>query len=200
MSADLLLVALMGGALAFTAWMWVPPRRGSGLEPSTQAASAQLDEPPRRIEPFVQASPNFADLVTIGGLEQRPSMPRLPRRLRAMRALGAKPGELVQAGALRRSVVAEVTPEQKRAIVLAAALEVADDTDPPDDDPTPERESVLDDDSGGELPPMGRGSRDREADLRAARYGLVRLDGGVRWAGVEPERTDTWPPAAVEEE
>lgn len=202
MSADLLLVALMGGALAFTAWMWVPPRRGSGLEPSTQTGRAELDQSPRRIEPFVQASPTFADLVTIGSLERRPSVPRLSRRLRAMQALGARPGDLVQVGQMRRSVVAEVTPEQKRAIVLAAALEVADDTDPGDDDPTPDQsvEDDSDDDSGGELPPMGRGSRDREADLRAARYGLVRLDGGVRWAGVEPERTDTWPPAAVEDD
>lgn len=187
MSADLLLVALMGGALAFTAWMWVPPRRGSGLEPSTQAASAQRDEPPRRIEPFVEASPNFADLVTIGGLEQRPSMPRrsmprLPRRLHAVQALGAKPGGLMRTGELRRSVAAEVTPDQKRAILLAAADEV-------------EVEAEAD-----EMPPMARRSEERADELRSAGYGLVRLDGGVRWVGVEPERTDTWPPAAVEEE
>lgn len=199
MSADLLLVALMGGALAFTAWMWVPPRRGSGLEPSPQPGSAQFDEPPRRIEPFVQASPTFADLVTIGSLERRPSMPRLPRRLRAMQALGARPGELVQVGQMRRPVVAEVTPEQKRAIVLAAALEVADDTDPGDDDPTPERESVLDDDSDRHLSPRERANEKRAAEFRAARYGLVRLDGGVKWAG-EDQRIDTLPPAAVEDD
>lgn len=204
MSFDLILAAVMGLGLAAVAVMWVPPRRGSGLEPSTpvQANAAELDQPPRQRVPFVQATPNFADLVTVGSLESRPSMPRLPRRLRAMQALGAKPGELVQSGALRRSVAVEVTPEQKRRIVLAAALEVADDTDPGDDDPTPEQEpeDVLDDDSADELPPMGRASRDREADLRAARYGLVRLDGGVRWVGAEPERIDTLPPAAVEEE
>lgn len=182
MSADLLLVALMGGALAFTAWMWVPPRRSSGLEPSPQAGSAQFDEPPRRIEPFVEASPTFADLVTIGSLERRPSMPRLTRCLRAMRTLGAKPGELVQAGALRRSVVAEVTPDQKRAILLAAADEV-------------EVEAVAD-----EMPPMARRSEERADELRSAGYGLIRLDGGVRRVGVEPERTDTWPPAAVEDD
>lgn len=204
MSFDLILAAVMGLGLAAVAVMWVPPRRGSGLEPNTQAHAqtgrAELDQP-QHIEPFVQATPIFADLVTIGSLEHRPSMPRLPRRLRAMRALGAKPGELVQSGALRRSVTVEITPEQKRRIVLAAALEIADDTDPGDDDPTPEQEpeDVLDDDSADELPPMGRASRDREADLRAARYGLVRLDGGVRWVG-DDERIDTLPPAAVEEE
>ena len=87
MSFDLILAAVMGLGLAAVAVMWVPPRRGSGLEPSTQAHAqtgrAELDPPPQRIEPFVQATPNFANLVTVGSLEARPPMPRLPRRLRA---------------------------------------------------------------------------------------------------------------------
>lgn len=181
MSADLALVFLMGGALAFTAWMWVPPRRGSGLEPSTQTGRAELDEGPRRIEPFVDASPTFADLVTIGALDKRPSMPRLPRRLRAARALGAKPGELTQPGQVRRSVHVEVTAEQKRVILLAA-------------------DDVKTEAGAEEVPPMATRSEGRADDLRAALYGLVRLDGGVRWVGTEPERTDTLPPAAIEDD
>lgn len=207
MSFDLILATVMGLGLAAVAVMWVPPRRGSGLEPSPQAhaqanaSAAELDQP-QRIEPFAQATPTFADLVTIGSLEHHPSMPRLPRRLRAMRALGAKPGELVQSGALRRSVTVEVTPEQKRRIVLAAALEVADDTDPGDDDPTPAQsvEDDSDEDSDRNLSPRERANNKRAAEFRASQYGLVRLDGGVRWVGAEPERIGTLPPAAVEDD
>lgn len=182
MSADLALVFLMGGALAFTAWMWVPPRRGSGLEPSTQTGRAELDEGPRRIEPFVDASPTFADLVTIGALDKRPSMPRLPRRLRAARALGAKPGELMQPGQMRRSIHAEITADQKRVILLAAADDVKAEA------------------GAEEVPPMARNSEGRADELHAALYGLVRLDGGVRWVDVDDAPTDTLPPAAVEDD
>ncbi len=195
MSLDLALVAAMGGALVFTAWMWVPPRRSSGLEPNhAQAGGADRDEPPRRIEPFIEPPVDFAGLVTVGALEERPIPPRVPSRLRAVPTLG------VQSGELRRSAVAEVTPEQKRAILLAVADDLGDEDSPATDVPaTPSSRTA----ESGPRPARIVKPRDGVAPtLRAAGLGLVRLDGGVCWVGVEPDhdRVDTLPPAAVEDD
>ena len=179
MSLDLLLVAAMGGALVFTAWMWVPPRRSSGLEPSRpQTGGSRREEQRERIEPFIEPPVDFADLVTIGALEERPAPPRVPLSLRAVPTLG------VGSGDRRRSARAEVTAEQRRVILLAAADELGRCGDQDEE----------------QMPPMARNSEGRADDLRAARYGLVRLDGGVRLVGVDDDpRTDTLPPAAEEE-
>ncbi len=186
MSTDLYLVAAMGLGLVAVAWLWVPPRRGSGLEP------APPEPPPPHSDP-VQRSPAFADLVTIGAVvEQAPrtDIPgaRTPPRLRDVPRLA------IGLDGRRPALPPPPTREQ-----LVAAL-LGDDTDP-GDDPTPkaEPEEVLDEDSEPELPPMGRSTERREADLRAARYGLVRLDGGVKWAG-DDQRIDTLPPAAVKDD
>lgn len=193
MTADLILVALMGAALTFTGWMWVPPRRSSGLEPAPPEPQRDTPAPTPMRSGQMQRSPAFADLVTIGAVERAPlrfdiPVARKPPRLRDVPKLA------IGLDGRRPAPPPPPTREQ-----LVAAL-LGDDTDP-GDDPTPEQEpeEVLDEDSEPELPPMGRSTERREADLRAARYGLVRLDGGVKWAG-EDQRIDTLPPAAVEDD
>lgn len=188
MSTDLFLVAAMGLGLVTVAWLWVPPRRGSGLEPAPPA-------PPPHSDP-AQNKPVFADLVMIGAVvEQAPrtDIPgaRTPPRLRDVPRLAI--------GLDGRRPAPSPPPTPTREQLVAALL--GDDTDPGNDDPTPQREpeEVLDEDSDRHLSPRERANEQRAAAFRASRYGLVRLDSGVKWAGDEG-RIDTLPPAAVEDE
>jgi hypothetical protein len=180
------------------AYLWVPPRRGSGLAPAAVVSREDTRAPEPIRSGQMQRTPSFADLVTIGTVEQSPirvDIPggRKPPRMRDVPALALN---------LEGRYVVAPTPTREQ---LAAAL-LDDDTDPGDDDPTPEQEPDEDEqdedsDSADVMPPVLRASEQRAAGLRAARYGLVRLDGGVRWVGVDDDaRIDTLPPAAVEEE
>lgn len=188
MSADLALVAVMGLGLVAVAYLWVPPRRGSGFTAVAAHDDTPAPEPVRSGQ--MQRTPSFADLVTIGAVEQAPIRVDIPG--------GRKPPRMRDVPALALNLEGRyvVAPTPTREQLVAALLD--DDTDPGDDDPTPEQEDE-DDDSADVLPPVLRASEQRAADLRAARYGLVRLDGGVRWVGVDDARTDTLPPAAEEE-
>ena len=193
MSTDLTLVAVMGLGLVAVAYLWVPPRRGSGLAPAPVVARDDTPKPEPIRSGEMQRTPSFADLVTIGAIEQAPRRVDIPG--------GRKPPRMRDVPALALNLEGRyvVAPTPTREQLVAALLD--DDTDPGDDDPTPEQEPDEDNDSADVMPPVLRASEQRAADLRAARYGLVRLDGGVRWVGVDDSaRIDTLPPAAIEDD